>query len=83
MSTIIVCDGGCGAQSPDKSGLYVANHWLTVRAGPALKFERLGKYDDKVFCDDCAKRVTDAMRGYPAPAAKERKLERGRWLGIV
>ena len=62
MSTIIVCDGVCGAQSPDpKSRLHVANNWLTVRAGKALEFRDLDRFDDKLFCKACAPRVLAAL----------------------
>lgn len=62
MATIIVCDGGCGAQSPDpKTKLFVANNWLTVRAGYRRAFEELGKHGDRQFCDKCAPRVIAAI----------------------
>jgi len=62
MGTIIVCDGGCGAQSPDpKTRLHDANHWLRIRAAKNLDFERRWKGDDLLFCDACKPRVIAAL----------------------
>lgn len=63
MATILVCDGGCGAQSPDpKSRLHVANGWLKVRAGYPRAGDELSKHDERIYCRDCAARVIEAMR---------------------
>lgn len=70
MATVIVCDGGCGAQSPDpKSHLHEANHWLRVRSGTNVDFELFGEYDDKLFCKSCAVRVTKALAVLKAEGA--------------
>lgn len=65
MATLIVCDGGCGAHSPDfvnhRRGPHIANGWLKVRAGRPRAREELSKWDEKVFCDECAPRVLDAI----------------------
>ena len=66
MATIITCDGGCGAQSPDytvkRGGPHVANGWLRVRAASNVRFREDWDHDDKLFCDTCAKRVREALR---------------------
>lgn len=70
MATIIVCDGGCGAQSPDytvkRGGPHVANGWFHVRAGHKRAFERLNEHDDKLYCDACSPRIIAAMKPLPA-----------------
>jgi ribosomal protein S27AE len=30
MADIVRCDGGCGAESPDKSGQHLTYDWMTV-----------------------------------------------------
>lgn len=52
MAKITVCDG-CKAQSPNpKTGLHVANSWVTVKAT-----QWLGRQDDvileRIFCKMC------------------------------
>ncbi len=67
MATVIICDGGCGAQSPDpKSGLHEANHWLRVRTGENRSFERVSKYDDLLFCKSCSPRIVTALKSEAA-----------------
>lgn len=67
MATIIVCDGGCGAQSPDpKSGLHVANKWFEVLAGYPRAGDRLDRHEKKQFCENCAPRVRDALKPEPS-----------------
>ena len=64
MATLIVCDGGCGAHSPDytvKGGPHIANGWLKVRAGRPKYPRDLSEADEKVFCDNCAPRVLAAI----------------------
>lgn len=51
MSTIKVCDG-CGAQSPNKKGLFVENHWIEINAqwrGP-LGYPRS---EQLIYCPTC------------------------------
>jgi len=60
MATITVCDGGCGAQSPDakaRGGPHVANHWFRVRAHSNIDFDRRSPHDDKLFCKTCETRI--------------------------
>lgn len=67
MAMIIVCDGGCGAQSPNpRTGLHDANSWLIVRAirSRAL-FDRAYPGDDQRFCAACAPRVLEALEPLP------------------
>ena len=66
MATIIICDGGCGAQSPDynvtRGGPHVANGWLRVIAGRRKAFDLAVSADEaKLFCDACAPRIEAAM----------------------
>jgi hypothetical protein len=62
MATIIVCDGGCGAQSPDpKTRLHNANGWLRVRSDVNTRFRYGDRWNDKLFCDACSPRVIKAM----------------------
>lgn len=65
MATIIICDGGCGAQSPDyvnrSYGPHVANGWLKVRAGRPRAGAELSSHDEKLFCNKCAPRVLAAL----------------------
>lgn len=64
MASVYFCDGGCGAASPDrKTKLYVENGWLRVRFGKNSGFDSLSKYEDKLFCDKCAKAVKSAING--------------------
>ena len=66
MSTIIVCDGGCGRQSPDpKTRLHVANNWLRARVG-----SRHHEASEYQFCDACAPRVLEALQ--PVAALSEK-----------
>lgn len=65
MARIIICDGGCGAQSPDRAtGLHDANRWLHVRAWHGHQNEP-SEYDDKLFCINCAGRVLTALCPQP------------------
>lgn len=62
MANVIVCDGGCGAESPDPgTGLHEANHWLRVRAAINVEFERVFERDDKMFCKNCCVRVREVL----------------------
>lgn len=64
MATIILCDGGCGAQSPDPfTRNHVANQWLRVRAEKNTRFDHAHESDDKLFCDTCAVPVKAALQG--------------------
>lgn len=66
MATIITCDGGCGAHSPDYSvrrgGPHVANGWLRVRAEKRLRFDEGGEHSDKLFCESCEPRILAALK---------------------
>lgn len=90
MSTITVCDGKCGAVSPNpETGLHEANHWLVVKA--------LRKYgspyvDDKgIYCRECAHRVLAAMAPLDTPLPPLKPLPRRPlvsaagifWLGVL
>lgn len=66
MATILVCDGGCGAQSPDpQSGSHVGNNWLRVRAEINHRFKDGERWDDKLFCKACTERVGAALKPQP------------------
>ena len=63
MATVIICDGGCGAQSPDpKTRLHEANHWLRVRAEDNHRWQRASEHDDLLFCKSCSARVKAALQ---------------------
>lgn len=62
MATILVCDGGCGAQSPDpQTRLYVANGWLKVRAGYPPAGDEMTRHDEHIYCRQCAGPIITAM----------------------
>ena len=60
MSVKIICDG-CGAESPDAKGFYVANYWPTVtvayRWGHMWPRTRTLRY-----CKNCMKRLLATAR---------------------
>ena len=63
MAEIKVCDG-CKAQSPDARGLYVANHWVTIKATWRV---RVG-YEidhDWLLCKKCATAALKAVDSQP------------------
>jgi len=55
MASFLGCDA-CGAISPDKEGLHVANHWLEVKIDIHAKTIRGGHDRDYLICTDCMKR---------------------------
>ncbi len=61
MAIIIVCDGGCGAQSPDpKTGLFVANKWYKIKIeSPAGEYRR---EPELIFCGECLKRIEGSFK---------------------
>lgn len=61
MATIIVCDGGCGKQSPDVEKLHIANHWTQVWHSSDPLNRRPPAFPQKIFCDECWLRVTKAF----------------------
>lgn len=63
MKTYIVCDGGCGTQSPNPKNDHEANHWLRVRSGANTGFDRLSPFNDKIFCDSCSVPIRQALEG--------------------
>lgn len=52
MANIIKCDGGCGAESPDKDNFHVANSWMNL----IVNFTNGNQYKWRRFrlCDTCA-----------------------------
>ena len=63
MATVIICDGGCGAQSPDPATrLHVANDWLRVRTRTNRYWDQASEHDDLLFCKSCAPRVEAALK---------------------
>lgn len=63
MATVIICDGGCGAQSPDPATrLHIANHWLRVRTRTNRDWDQASGCDDLLFCKSCASRVEAALK---------------------
>ena len=70
MAKLILCDGQCGAVSPNpETRLHEANHWLEVEA----KREHGGwVHQKRIYCRECAHRVLNAMEplSKPLPALK-------------
>ena len=61
-TTILVCDGGCGAQSPDPATrLHEASNWFRVRAEINARFERVSAHNDLLFCRKCSPSVVAAL----------------------
>lgn len=60
MATIIVCDGGCKAQSPDAEGLHVANEWIAIEV--RVYGRAPGPQPEKIFCETCWARIKQAMQ---------------------
>lgn len=52
MANIIQCDR-CGTQSPDTRGLFVANHWITLRINEPFKSGLFEKNSIKHICNEC------------------------------
>ena len=54
-----VCDN-CGVESPDKHGLFQANHWVKVSVEWWDRWPHKAHYD---FCVPCAKRAAATFEG--------------------
>ena len=55
MATVIRCDGGCGAESPDpEKGLHVANQWMNLLVN--AKNSRRGWLRFRL-CQNCADKL--------------------------
>ena len=63
MSKIIKCDR-CGITSPDKKGLYIANHWTVIKTSHNLHDQGVGGFRREwhkiELCLDC----TDAYEKF-------------------
>lgn len=57
MAKIIRCDGGCGTESPDERGSFIANSWVMMIAGVRLKADTLDDTKHKIFCAKCWERL--------------------------
>lgn len=61
MSIKKVCDG-CGLESPDSRGLYIANHWVKVHADVPFAFAgRFNRTLEWLLCRRCANKAVAAL----------------------